>query len=674
MEDNFQNIVVIKRDGKKVQFDSTKIAIAIQKGFKNVEFEYRAEDINKVFRLVIERIKSEKRCRIKIEEIQDMIEQAMTKIGYSEIAREYREYREKRNQSREMFLEEKRKHKFVKALEKITLYSKESQEEDEKNPTEKMIEFGKIVSKEFTTSYLMKKKYSELHDNGEIYIKNIEHYTTGMSENCHIDLEKLFSEGFKTERCDIREPQSISSYAILAIIAITSNQKDQIGEQSIPAFDYYMAKGVLRTFKKEFRFLLNDILEYTNFDKFIALNGIEREIEKIDSIDFDISKFYKYTRDSEQLKTMFNIVKEKVYNKTEKQVYQAMEGFVHDLNSLCSNSIVTLNLGTDTSSEGRMITKNILKALKEGLGDNKPAISPKIIFKVKKNINSDEKTINYDLLKRSIELAKTTDNILFSFLDTKYNKLYKKDDFSTEVAYFQDGKRVYNNIIDSDKAVSVSRGFIASTVINLPRIALKNSEDLKSFYEELDNKLDIIKEQLLESFEIQANKKMQNFPFLIGEDVFMDAEKIEDKNAKIKKSIKHGALGIGFNGLIETIDILEKNLSKKENLGINIIKYMREKIQEFRDKTNLNFELYIEFDKNIAKRFIEIDRVIFGKINNITNKSEYSREYYNEFNFVNTAKYQELCSGGHKIELELKKYEKNFQELIKLNLGLVKLK
>ncbi len=179
----------------------------------------------------------------------------------------------------------------------------------------------------------MKKKFSELHENGDIYINNIKYYPFGTIESCQINLEKLFQNGFSTERCSMRAPQSIFSYAMLTLVAISNNQKDQFGEQSIPAFDYYMAPGVVKTFKKEFRQTVYDILEYTDFDKFIALNGIEREIDKITSIDFDISTFYKYTRDSEELKRMFRVVYEKAKVKTNKQVYQSMDPSVAALHT-----------------------------------------------------------------------------------------------------------------------------------------------------------------------------------------------------------------------------------------------------------------------------------------------------------------------------------------------------
>ena len=389
MEERLSNVIVVKRDGKKVTFDGTKIAIAIKKGFDSIEAKYNEDDVNKVYNKVIEKITNLGKERIKIEDIQDLIEQELKECGYEDVYHSFAEYREKRAQSREIFFEEKRKHKFLKALEKLGLNTKENIEsvDTAKNALKIMEAYGMTVSGEFTTSYLMKKKFSNEHENGDIHINKLEFYPTGTVENSQINLEKLFDGGFSTANSSMREPQNILSYAMLSIIILSENQKDQSGEQGIPAFDYYMAPGVLKTFKKEFRQTIYDILEYTDYDKFIAINGIEREIEKLNTIDFNIEEFYKFTRGAEELKRMFRIVYNKALQKTNKLTYQAMEAFVHNLNSICSSSLTTINLGTDTSAEGRMITKNFLLAIGEGVGENKEAISPVVVFKVKSGIN-----------------------------------------------------------------------------------------------------------------------------------------------------------------------------------------------------------------------------------------------------------------------------------------------
>ena len=682
LKEELSDIVVIKRDGKRVKFDSTKIAVAIKKGFDAVDSEYTLNDINKVFHDVIDVIKYGKFDKIKIEQIQDIIEEIMNQNGYMDIAKAYAEYREKRAQSRELFFDEKKKHKFLKALENIGLDSKNGTagEYDFDSINNRLIEYGEIVSEKFATAYIMKKKFSELHENGDIYIKNIKYYPFGKTENCQINLEKLFQNGFSTKRCSMRAPQSVVSYSMLALVAITNNQRDQFGEQSIPAFDYYMAPGVLKTFKKEFKQTIYDILDYTDFDKFIALNGIEREIEKITSIDFDISIFYKFTRESEQLKRMFRIVYEKAMKKTNKQVYQSMEGFVHDLNSICSECLTTINIGTDTSAEGRIISYNLLRTISEGLGENRRAISPKVVFKVKKGINLDKNDINYDLFLQACEVVKVADNISFSFLDSDINiENYKIGDFNTEVAYFENGTRIIDNFVDDDRRISSGRGVIASTVLNLPRIALKCDGNFENFMDELEKKLDIVKDQLIESYEIQSNKKVKSFPFLMKEHVWIDSERFEDENMKIKKALKHGLLQISFTGLNEALIVLNgkshAESTKSQELGMEIVRFIANKSNEYVNKYNLNFVVSGNENDEISQSFVEIDRVLFGKIKNVTDKDRYTNSFEVD-KAVDIKKkveveseYHNLTNGGHKISVYSDDVQKTVDLMYKNNIG-----
>ena len=682
LREELSDIVVIKRDGKRVKFDSTKIAVAIKKGFDAVDSEYTLSDINKVFHDVIDVIKDGDFDKIKIEQIQDIIEEIMNQNGYMDIAKAYAEYREKRAQSRELFFDEKKKHKFLKALENIGLDSKNgtADEYDFDSINNRLIEYGEIVSEKFATAYIMKKKFSELHENGDIYIKNIKYYPFGTTENCQINLEKLFQNGFSTKRCSMRAPQSIVSYSMLALVAITNNQRDQFGEQSIPAFDYYMAPGVLKTFKKEFKQTIYDILDYTDFDKFIALNGIEREIEKITSIDFDISIFYKFTRESEQLKRMFRIVYEKAMKKTNKQVYQSMEGFVHDLNSICSECLTTINIGTDTSAEGRIISYNLLRTISEGLGENRRAISPKVVFKVKKGINLEKNDANYDLFLQACEVVKVADNISFSFLDSDINtENYKIGDFNTEVAYFENGTRIIDNFVDEDRRISSGRGVIASTVLNLPRIALRCDGSFENFMDELEKKLDIVKDQLIESYEIQSNKKVKSFPFLMKEHVWIDSERFEDENMKIKKALKHGLLQISFTGLNEALIVLNgkshAESTKSQELGMEIVRFIANKSNEYVNKYNLNFVVSGNENDEISQSFVEIDRVLFGKIKNVTDKDRYTNSFEVD-KAVDIKKkveveseYHNLTNGGHKISLYSDDVQKTVYLMYKNNIG-----
>jgi ribonucleoside-triphosphate reductase len=665
-EESLANLIVVKRSGKKVNFDGTKIAIAIKKGFDSIEGKYDEDDVNKIYTKVIEKIIKGNYEKIQIEEIQDLIEEALKNNNYIDVYDSFADYREKRNQSREIFFEEKRKHKFLKALEKLGLSTKETSEEisRDKNTTEILQSYGSTVAEEFATSYLMKKRHADAHENGDIYINKLEYYPMGTTESCQIDLEKLFAGGFDANNSSMREPKSISSYIMLACVAIASNQHDQDGEQSIPSFDYYMAPGIIKTFKKEFRQSIYDILEYTDFDKFIAINGIEREIDKISSIDFDIEIFYKFTRESEELKRMFRIVYANALRKTERSTYQALEGFVHDINSICEARPITVNLGTDTSKEGRMITKNILKTICKGIGENKKPINPKVVFKIKEGINLKESDPNYDLLKEACEAAIQTKNISFSFLDTQYNsQFYKEGDYNTEVAYFSDGSRIIDNYIDKEKEVVGGRGVISSTVINLPRIAFRHRDDEKGFFDALDQRMHDVKDQLLERLEIQSNKRVYNFPFLMKQFVWFDSDRLREEDDKVRRILKQGSMQISFTGLSEALILLTKNKDldnkKAKDLGLKIINKMQQNTIEFSKKYGLNFVLAGNENKDLDTAFLELDRVIFGKVEAVTDKDRYTSSFELAFEkdvekkIKWEAPFFEIVNGGHMVGVTL---------------------
>ena len=305
-EELLENLTVVKRDGKKVSFNGTKIAVAIKKGFDSIpkvydddeeeKSVYTEKDIQKVYQSVINRIEKDYKDseKIKIEEIQDIIEEQLKKLKYDDVYESFSEYRERRAQSREMFMDDKKRHKFLKTLEGLGL--KSASEDDTKRENANvdgdtamgtMLQYGSTVSKEFAKSYLMKKKYSDAHDDGDIHIHDMDFLPMGTTTCMQIDLEKLFKGGFSTGHGHLREPNDIMSYTALAAIAVQSDQNDQHGGQSIPAFDYYMAPGVLKTFKKQFKQLIADYLDYSEFGNFICMNTIVKEIDKLESIDVD---------------------------------------------------------------------------------------------------------------------------------------------------------------------------------------------------------------------------------------------------------------------------------------------------------------------------------------------------------------------------------------------------
>lgn len=690
---------VIKRDGKKVEFDGTKIALAIKKGFDSIIVDetlsqkYNQEDVNKVYEKVLEKIEKKQGEKIKIEEIQDMIEEELKIQGYQDVYESFSSYREKRAQSRKLFFDEKRQHKFLKALENLGLTAQKedttSKNINRNTAIGSLIQYGETISEEFAKAYLMKKKFEEAHENGDIYIHDLSFFPMGTTTCCQIDLNKLFKDGFSTGYGFIREPNDISSYTALAARAIQVNQNDQHGIQSIPAFDFYMAPGILKTFKKQFKQIIYDYLELTDFDKFIAINGIEREIERISTIDFEISIFYKYCRESEELKRMFNISYKKALEKTNKITYQSMEAFIHNLNTVNSRAgnrvpLSSVCFGTDTSPEGRMVSKNFLEAIEAGIGNHENAKFPISIFKVKEGVNYFPKDENYDLYERACEVSLDREIPTFEFLDATFNKkFYNNGNFDSEVAYMGYRTRVMENIVDENKQNTSGRGNLSITSINLPRIGIKhgiilnNKIDLDSFYKELEEKLDLVKDQLLERFDIQCNKKVFNFPFLLKQGLWMDGEKLKNTDS-LKKVLKHGTMSIGFTGLAECLKALvgkhHGESKEAQKLGIKIVAFMREKCDQYSGKYNLNFNLIATPAGNLTSELIKMDQAIYGKLKEVTDKKIYTDSFHIPINFKIEPKkkieieapYHELTNGGHitEINLEYTPTKKEFMELL----------
>ena len=321
-EEKLDYLTVIKRSGKKVEWNGTKIAIAIKKAFdsleKDEEKHYSEKDVNKVYNAVIKRIEKEYKNedKIKIEAIQDLIEAELQKQGYPDVYKEFSDYRERRNVSRQIFFGEKKQHKFLKALESLGL--KSSYEENAKRENANvdgdtamgtMLQYGSTVSKEFAKAYLMKPKFAEAHDGGDIHIHDMDFLPMGTTTCCQIDIKKLFKNGFSTGHGFLREPKDIMSYTALAAIAIQANQNDQHGGQAIPAFDYYMAPGVLATFKKQLKQSIYDYLDLTDFEYYINMDKIAKEIDKLNSGEYyPISPSFLLTIHKSQGRSIDNII------------------------------------------------------------------------------------------------------------------------------------------------------------------------------------------------------------------------------------------------------------------------------------------------------------------------------------------------------------------------------
>lgn len=693
--DVFEKLNVVKRNGKKVDFDGSKIALAIKKGFDDITIMqddeevkvYSESDIQKVYKEVINRIEKEYKDqdKIKIEQIQDMIEDALKKKGYDDVYNAFSSYRERRSQSRELFSEEKKLHKFLKTIEGLGL--KSANEDDNKRENANvdgdtamgtMLQYGSTVSKEFAKTYMMKSKFSEAHESGAIHIHDMDFLPMGTTTCMQIELDKLFKNGFSTGHGHLREPQDIMSYSALAAIAIQSNQNDQHGGQSIPAFDYYMAPGVLKTFKKQFKQQIYDMLDYYDTLSFVNMDKLAKDIDKLDSIEFDVHMFDSYFKDSKLLKGALEKSYEKALSKTNRTTYQAMEAFIHNLNTMHSRAgaqvpFSSINLGTDESPEGRMVIKNFLLATDEGLGKSETPIFPVSIFKVKEGVNFNKEDKNYDLFKLACKVSAKRLFPNFSFIDAPFNKaFYKKGDFRTEVGYMGCRTRVMSDVTDLDNQTTGGRGNLSFTSINLVRIGLKHGialherdkADMKGFYAELGETMDLVRDQLLERFEIQCNKHCYNFPFLIQQGVWTNGEKL-GPNDRMRKILKHGSLTTGFIGLAETLKALigkhQGESEEAQKLGLEIIKFMRNRVDKYAKEYNLNFTLIATPAEGLSGRFVNIDKAIYGSIKGITDRDYYTNSFHVPVYYNTTIKhkleieapYHNLTNGGHISYIEL---------------------
>ena len=696
VSDKLEQLMVVKRNGKKVPFDETKIALAIKKGFDSVSIDngeddklrkYDSKDIQKVYQAVLKRIEKEAKNtdKFQIEQIQDFIEDELSSKGYEDVYKSFSEYRERRAQSRQSFFDDKKTHKFLKSLENLGL--KSANEEDAKrenanidgnSPMGTMLQYGSTVSREFAKAYLMKPEYAKMHDEGEIHIHDMDFLAMGTTTCCQIDLSRLFKNGFDTGHGYVRPPQDISTYSSLAAIVIQANQNDQHGGQSIPAFDYYLAPGVLKTFKKQFKQTIYDFLDLDGFIGVINIDRIIREIDKIESIEVNLEEFSDYQKGSGRVKEIFKLASEKALQKTDRATQQAMEAFVHNLNTMHSRAgaqvpFSSVNFGTDISPEGRMVTRNLLLATDRGLGNGETPIFPVSIFKVKEGVNYNKEDPNYDLFKLACKVSAKRLFPNFAFVDAPFNlQFYKPGDVNTEIAYMGCRTRVLADVTSPDNQVVTGRGNLSFTTINLPRLGIKygvalkerDKADMKGFYNELGEIMDKVRDQLLERFEVQCSKHSYNFPFLLGQGVWTNGEKLKPTD-RLRKVWKHGSLSTGFIGLAECLKALtgehhgESKASQK--LGLEIIKFMRNRCDENSAKYNLNFTCLATPAEGLSGRFTSIDRAIYGKIKGVTDREYYTNSfhvpvYYNisiTDKIKTEAPYHELTNGGHISYIEL---------------------
>jgi ribonucleoside-triphosphate reductase len=672
---------IIKRDGRTVPFNTEKIANAIFRAAQSVG----GQDYNESMYLASKacEVIEEKYLQLPtVEQIQDAVEKVLIDEGHVQTAKAYILYRYERTRSREM------KTNLMRVFKDLTFKSakdsdikRENANIDGDTAMGTMLKYGSVSAKEFYELYVLDSKHSKAHRQGDIHIHDLD-FLTLTTTCCQIDLIKLFKNGFSTGHGFLREPNDIASYSALACIAIQSNQNDQHGGQSVPNFDYAMAEGVKKTYIKRYR---QNIARCLNLEL-----GIENEDEKADEI---LKKVKNNTglvpvlaNDNGYQEAEFNILceitdaetAEKIQKftvrttqkETDRATYQAMEALIHNLNTMNSRAgaqtpFSSINYGTDTSPEGRMVIKNILLANEAGLGNGETPIFPIHIFKIKDGINYNESDINYDLFKLACRVSAKRLFPNFSFIDAPFNlPYYKKGDYNTEIAYMGCRTRVIGNVYDKSKEIVSGRGNLSFTSINLPRLAIKADHNIEKFFELLDEYMNLTIEQLMCRYNIQAQKRVRNFPFLMGQGVWIDSDKLSIDD-RISEVLKHGTLSVGFIGLAEALKALigahHGESERARKLGLEIITRMRKRVDEECEKTHLNFSLLATPAEGLSGRFVKMDAERFGIIEGVTDKEYYTNSfhvpvYYNISAFEKIqieAPYHELTNGGHISYIEL---------------------
>lgn len=673
---------IIKRDGRQSAFELDKITNAIfQAAQASGGHDYQmAETLARQVEQNLEQALSGEIPTV--EQIQDEVERVLVETGHARTAKRYILYRNERTRVREMNT------RLMKVYEDLTFKSslennvkRENANIDGDTAMGTMLKYGSEGAKQFYEMFILDPEHARAHREGDIHIHDLD-FLTLTTTCCQIDLLKLFQGGFSTGHGFLREPNDIRSYSALACIALQSNQNDQHGGQSIPNFDYSMAPGVKKTFRRAFTDNLTKAIEiYLEqedgelLSKSIVKNA-ERETGEIavfaDGNGFDeaVERLLCDHTDERTAAKIMRFTRKYAVKETRRNTYQAMEALVHNLNTMHSRAgaqvpFTSLNYGTDVSPEGRLVMECLMKATEAGLGNGETSIFPIHIFKVKEGVNYNPGEPNYDLFKLAMRVSAKRMFPNFSFLDAPFNaQYYKPGHPETEATYMGCRTRVVGNVFDPTREIVNGRGNLSFTSINLPRIAILSKGDIDWFFEDLDRKIDLVIDQLLARLRIQSQKKVRNYPFLMGQGVWIDSEKLGPDDS-VGEVLGHGSLTCGFIGLAETLKALigvhHGESDEAQELGLKIVSHMRERMDQAAQQYHLNFTLIATPAEGLSGRFVRMDRARFGEIPGVTDREYYTNSFHvpvyypiSAFEKIRReAPYHAMTNGGHISYIEL---------------------
>lgn len=624
-EQVLSDLVVVKRSGQRVSFNGTKIAIAIKKAFDNVDVDISLKKVNKVYEDVLCYIKNNYATRktINVEDIQDIIETKLKENKFYDVYQAFSDYRIKRAASRKAF-SIKQQHKFVRAIERIINENKSVIGK----PNDILLDFGKTISCEYTKAYVLDNKFVRAHDDGSIYIHNLDYFNLGNLSSTHLKFDNVINNNFP-----------------LDLIQMAINAKSEIdGEITLSKFDYILVPELISKFKSELKNAIEAYLNIEGFCEYVDVSKIEELIDKENTLNINIDVF-----DSILLNKRVRELIVLAYNASYKKTIEWLSAGIKQLllhlnNNFQENKKYSISLGTNDSYEGNLINSCYVKQLLEV--DYLKNLTT--IFKIRKNNN-------IELYNKIVETIASGKNVALSFIESSYN-----DDAENEVEYFSNGRRIFENEL-YDSRSSIGRMIVASVSVNMGRLGFEyKNKNLKDFYLEFDGMLELAKNVLLSIFENMGNKYKENYRFVFNNNI-LDDDKLEN-GQKIRKILKKGALNIELVGLFECVINLEEDLEKQKELLLKILKFANEKVSKFIDESRLNFIISETSKSRPLKKLMDLDKAIYGIKKGVSDKTNYSRidrlfnykdDINNDFKYI--GKYQKMLSGGCLIEIELPK-------------------
>lgn len=641
-------MIIEKRDGTLEQFNLSKIRNAIS----NVLEE---KDINTVLTKIEKNLP--KKDKVTVEEIQDIVEKTLMSLKFFEQGKSYILYRKQRENIRNSKTSLTKTFKEVLDADGSDI-SRENANVDGKAPMGLMLLFGSEIEKDYVKRYMINPKFTELHDNGDIHIHDLNMYACTFN-CCNIGLKELFRKGFNTGHGTLRPPQSINTALTQAAIVVQANQNDMYGGQGIPLFDYelspYIAKTLGSNIKDTIESVLGQEIDF-NFKDFCYSLCEKNNSSLVDESLKELeSKIYEFVGD--KTKKVLELSRKRTF----KDTFQACEGFVHNLNSLNSRAgsqvpFSSINYGTNTTPEGQMLIESTLEATEEGLGNGETSIFPVQIFKIKEGVNANPGDPNYYLLEKAVEVTSKRMYPNFVNIDVPGNiEYYREGKPETEMATM--GCRTKTLAMPDGTGRVTNRGNIAFTTINLPRIGILAEHKIDKFFELLDQRITDCIDELLERVNYIKTKKVYNFPFLMGQNIYLGAENL-GWNDSIEPALRNGTLAVGFIGIAEALKALigKHHGESKEayQLALKIVKRIRERTDKATSETGWMFGCFATPAEGLAERFAKIDQKKFGVIEGVTDRKFYTNSFHIPVYFPITATkkmqkegpFHALCNAG----------------------------